>query len=230
MVETRVVVLQALQPVVRRFERLVRHHQHGDALLEFDLGDFRTLFIQQKRGNLDRHLDVHGRRVVLQALFLNDAQNLQGAGFGVADVAGTAATRAGNRRPFRKRRFQPLATHFHQTELADRAELHAGAVLPQRIAQAAFNFATVLALVHVDEVDDDQAAQIAQAHLARDFVSGFQVGAGRGFLDVTALDGARRVHVDRHQCLGVVDHDRAAAWQLHRAGVGRFDLVLDLEA
>jgi hypothetical protein len=51
-------------------------------------------------------------------------------------------------------------------------------------------------LFHVDEVDHDQAAQVAQAHLACHFVGGFQVGAGGGFFDVAALDGARRVDVD----------------------------------
>jgi hypothetical protein len=72
------------------------------------------------------------------------------------------------------------------------------------------DLAAVLRLFHVDEVDDDQAAQVAQAHLARHFVGGFQVGARCGFLDVAALDGAGRVDVDRHQRLGVVDHDHAA--------------------
>ncbi len=35
--------------------------------------------------------------------------------------------------------------------------------------------------------------------------------------------------VDRHQRLGVVDHDRAARRQVHRAAEGGLDLVLDLE-
>ncbi len=69
-----------------------------------------------------------------------------------------------------------------------------------------------LRLVHVDEVDHDQATQIAQAGLAGHFVGGFQVGAGGGFFDVAALDGAGRVHVHRHQCFGLVDHDGAADW------------------
>jgi hypothetical protein len=86
---------------------------------------------------------------------------------------------------------------LQQAELADRAELHAGAVLRRRVAQALFHLAAVLALLHVDEVDDDQAAQVAQPHLARDLVGGFQVGAGGGLLDVAAAGGARRVHVHR---------------------------------
>jgi hypothetical protein len=150
--------------------------------------------------------------------------------FGVADMAGAAATRAGDRSTFAQRRAQALAAHFHQAELADGAELHTGAVLAQGIAQAVFHFAAVAGLFHVDKVDDDQATQIAQTHLAGHFVGGFQVGAGRGFFDVAATDGAGRVDVDRHQSFGVVDHDGAAAGQLHRAGVGRFDLVFDLEA
>ena len=65
--------------------------------------------------------------------------------------------------------------------------------------------------------------------MACDFVSGFEVGAGRCFFDVAAFDGARRVDVDRDQSLGVVDHDGAARWQGDRASVCRFNLVLDLE-
>src|SRR5690606_23630311 len=39
-----------------------------------------------------------------------------------------------------------------------------------------------------------------------------------------------RVHVHRHQGLGVVNDHRAARGQLHRARIGGFDLVFDLEA
>ena len=229
-VQARVVVLQALQAVVRRFQRLVRHHQHVDALLQLDLGDLGALFVQQETRDFDRHLAQHAGRAVLQRFFLDDAKDLQRAGFSVADMAGTAAARAGDGRTFGQGRAQALTAHFHQAELADRAELHTGTVLTQRITQAVFDVAAVAAFFHVDEVDHDQSAKVTQAHLARDFVGRFQVGAGSRFLDVAALDGAGRVHVDADQGFGVVDHDGAAAGQLHGAGVGRFDLVLDLEA
>ena len=105
-------------------------------------------------------------------------------------MARTTAAWARNGSTFGQRRAQALAAHFHQAEFADGAKLHTGAVLAQGIAQAVFNIAAVAALVHVDEVDDDQSTQIAQAHLACNFVGGFEVGAGRGFFDVTAFDGA----------------------------------------
>ena len=47
-VQTWVVVLQALQLVVRCFQRFVGHQQHVDALLHFDLCDLGALLIQQK--------------------------------------------------------------------------------------------------------------------------------------------------------------------------------------
>jgi hypothetical protein len=45
-VQTRVVVLQALQLVVGRFQGIVGHHQHVDTLLEFDFGDLGAFFVQ----------------------------------------------------------------------------------------------------------------------------------------------------------------------------------------
>ena len=102
--------------------------------------------------------------------------------------------------------------------------------MAQRVSQAVLHVAAVAAFFHVDKVDHDQAAEVAQTHLARHLVGSFQVGAGRCLLNVTAFDGTRRVDVNRDQRLGVVNHDRTAAWQLHGAGVGRLNLVFDLKA
>ena len=199
------------------------------ALAQFDLGDFGALFVEQERSHLHGHLGVHRGGTVFHGLFLDDAQNLQGTGFDIAHMAGATAARTRNGSPFRQCRAQALAAHLQQTELADAAELHAGAIQPQRVAQAVFHIAAVACFVHIDEIDHDQATQIAQTHLAGNFICRFQVGARGGFFDVAAANGARRVHVDRNQSLRVVDHDRAPAGQRHDAGVGAFDLVLDLE-
>ena len=100
----------------------------------------------------------------------------------------------------------------------------------QRIAQPVFHLALMLGIFHVDEIDHDQAAQVAQAHLAGDFVGRFEVGVERGLLDVAAARGARGVDVDGDQRLGMVDDDGAARGQVDLAREGRFDLVFDLEA
>jgi hypothetical protein len=72
----------------------------------------------------------------------------------------------------------------------------------------------VLALVHVDEVDDDDAAEIAQANLAHNLRDRIQVGLhNRVFQPRRLADVLAGVDVDGHQRLGLVDHDRAAALQ-----------------
>ena len=59
---------------------------------------------------------------------------------------------------FGKRRSQSLAGKLHQTEPADAADLHAGTVRTDRVTQALLDFALVLGVFHVDEVDHDKAA------------------------------------------------------------------------
>ena len=169
-------------------------------------------------------------RVFLHRLFLDDAQDVQRGRFGVADKAGAVAARAGDVRAFGQRRAQALARQFHQAEAGDLAHLDAGAVVVQRVLQALSRLRAGSCALHVDEVDDDQAAQVAQAQLAGHFVGGFAGWCGTRFFRCRSRGGARRVDVDRDQRFGVVDDDRAARRQRHGARVRGFDLVFDLEA
>jgi hypothetical protein len=111
---------------------------------------------------------VHRAGVVLHRLLFEDAQDVQRGRFGAADVAGAGAARAGDVAGFGERRAQALARQLEQAEAADLAGLHAGAVVAQGVAQAVLDLALVLGRLHVDEVDDDQAAEVAQAQLAGD--------------------------------------------------------------
>ena len=69
--------------------------------------------------------------------------------------------------------------------------------------------------LHVDEVDDDDAADVAQAELAHDLPRGFEVGLGDGLLEALAAGEAPGVDVDHGERLGVVDDEVAAARQRH---------------
>jgi hypothetical protein len=92
-----------------------------------------------------------------------------------------------------------LARHFEQAEMRDAPDLDAGAVVLEAIASAPLDRAVVALLVHVDEVDDDQAGEVAQAQLAGDFLGGFEIGLERGVLDVMFARRAAGIDVDRNQ-------------------------------
>ena len=147
-----------------------------------------------------------------------------------ADAADADAARADDVARLAERRTQALARHLEQAEARQPADLDARAIHLHRIAQPILDVALVLRRLHVDEIDDDQSADVADAQLARDLVRGFEVRIERRGLDVAAARGARRVDVDGDQRLGVVDHDAAAGGQLHLVRVRGLDLALDLEA
>ena len=72
---------------------------------------------------------------------------------------------------------QPLARHLEQAEGRDAADLDARAVVAHRVLDLVLDLALVARLLHVDEVDHDQAGEVAQAHLAGDLLGRLDVGA-----------------------------------------------------
>src|SRR5207237_7647436 len=113
--------------------------------------------------------------------------------FGAADEAGAAAARAVDVRGLLERRLQALARELHHAEARDLADLHAGAVELERVAQAVLHLALVALRLHVDEVDDDQTAQVAKAKLARHLFGGLPIGSVRSLLDGAAARGPARL-------------------------------------
>ena len=97
----------------------------------------------------------------------------------------------------------------------------------QAFLQAFLDGAVVLVLLHVDEVDHDQAGEIAQAHLAAGLFGRFQVGAHGGLLDIALAGRLAGVHVDGDEGFGLVDHEIAAGLQLDGRRVDRIELAFD---
>ena len=155
---------------------------------------------------------------------------MQGCGLDRPDDAGAGAVRAALEVGFQQRRAQALARQLQQAEGGDAAELDARPVVLHRLLQAAFDRGVVAGLLHVDEIDHDEAREVAQAKLARHLVGGFEVGLVGRLLDVALARGAARVDVDGNQRLGRVDDDVAAGAELHDRAVDRVDLGFHLIA
>ena len=114
--------------------------------------------------------------------------------------------------------------------MADASDLNARPVVLQRFLEAPFDGAVVALLFHVDEVDHDEAGEVAQAELAGDLVGCFEIGLERRVLDIVLAGGLAGIDVDRHQRLCLVDHQIAAGGQGHGRGEQRIELALHLEA
>ena len=74
--------------------------------------------------------------------------------------------------------------------------MSAGPVAPQALLKLLVHRVLILAGTHVDEVDHDQAAQVAQPQLAGDLLRRLQVGFPDGVVMVLATPGLARIHVD----------------------------------
>ncbi len=82
-------------------------------------------------------------------------------------------------------------------------------------------------VLHVDEVDDDDAAEVAQPQLPRDHLRGLEVGLEDRVVEAAAADEAAGVDVDRRHRLGLVDDQVAAGLEVDAAAEGLLDLLLD---
>ena len=99
------------------------------------------------------------------------------------------------------------------------------------VFESGHHFFAIAALFHVDEVDDDDAAEIAEAHLADDFLDGFEVGADDGVLEAIRAfaDEFAGVDVNGDERFGVVDDDVAAGFQPDFRAQAFVDFLLDAE-
>ena len=201
---------------------------HGHVVVALDLGEPGALVVQHVERHRRRGVDQDLAGLAAAGFLLDRAQHVQRRALGAAHEARARAVRAGHEAALGDRRAQPLARHLHQAEMADGAHLDSRAVVAQRVLQAPLDHGVVAPGLHVDEVDDDQAGEVAQAKLAGHLVGGLDVGAQRRLLDAALAGGAAGVDVDGDQRLGLVDHQVAAGAQLHGRLQHGVEMVLDL--
>ncbi|MNV14097.1 hypothetical protein D3C71_1047710 [compost metagenome] len=84
----------------------------------------------------------------------------------------------------------------------------------------------MLGVIHVDEVDDDDAAQVAQPQLARHRLCRLQIGAEHGFFQIALANERTGVHVDGGHRLGLVDDQITAGFERHLLVQRPDDLIL----
>ncbi|TWG94861.1 hypothetical protein L615_005200000210 [Nocardioides sp. J9] len=146
----------------------------------------------------------------------------------VDDQPAALAVRAGLAERLQETGADPLAGHLDQAERGDLGDLVAGPVTAQALDEAAQHQVAVGLEDHVDEVDDDDAADVAQPELAHDLLGRLEVVLGDGLLEVAAGAGELAgVDVDDGHRLGAVDDQRATGGQPDLAVEALGDLLVD---
>ncbi len=85
----------------------------------------------------------------------------------------------------------------------------------------------VIGILHVDEVDDDDAAEIAQAELPRDDLRCFEIGLENRLVETAATDKSASIDIDGRHGLGLVEYQVTARLEVHAARQRLLDFVLD---
>ena len=148
----------------------------------------------------------------------------------MADVTTTATVLTGLGEGLGQPGADPLAGHLHQPQTRHLADLVTRAITAQALDQTAQQEVAVARQHHVDEVDDDDAAEVAQAKLPDDLLGRLQVVAGDGFLQVATSPGELAgVDINDGHRLGPIDHQRSAARQEDLAFQRLADLLVEAE-
>src|SRR5919106_4252155 len=95
-----------------------------------------------------------------------------------------------------------LPRHLHEPQLRDVEHLGTGLVAGEGRPEGAHDVLAVLADLHVDEVDDDDPADVPEAKLSGDLLRRLEVVAVDGLLEVGPADVLAGVHVDDSERLG----------------------------
>ena len=128
-----------------------------------------------------------------------------------------------------------LPRHLDEAERRDLDDVRLRPVALELAAQRLLDGRPVLRVRHVDEVDDDDAADVAQPQLADDLLHGLEVVLRDRVLEPAArvlaagADEAARVHVDDRERLRVVEDEVTARGKIDAAAERRLDLLLDAE-
>src|SRR5215813_7513740 len=194
-------------------------NQHGFARLE-RLGNFRM--------DAERQIGIV---VVGDGHLARFGQNFVAERWNGLDHAGAAARGARLAEHPLERLFGALARNADKAELVEGERFRRRFVLFKGLLQSAENLFAVAALFHVDEVHDDDAAEVAQADLPDDFLYGFEVGLNDRVLEArgTLAHELARVDVYSDERFGVINDDIAAGLEPNFGAESFVELVLDAE-
>src|SRR5437764_9722258 len=106
----------------------------------------------------------------------------------------------------------PFAGNGNQPEIIKLQHLRWRTVTTQRLFQRLHYLLPVTALVHVDEINHNDSAEITQPNLANNFLDGVDVRLNNSVFQASGLaDVFAGIHIYRNQRFRLIDDDVASA-------------------
>ncbi len=211
----------------RHFPR--RDDFDADAVFGFDLRKISAAFVLKLLGDVGMELDIDAAQVARRRAGVDFAHQTQPDGLGARNCAAPAARRTCQMHALRKRLADALTVDLQKTVGADALDFVARLIASHGVAHHPFHIALMFSRTHIDEIDDDKTADIAHAQLTPDFRRRLQIRVIRRQILIFAFCRMRRVHVDRRQRFGRIDHDITAARQRNLTRINLLDLFFDAE-
>ena len=119
--------------------------------------------------------------------------------------------------------------HLDQAQLGESVYGYARAISGERFPEFGEDGVLVFLAVHVDEVNNDDAAEIAQSQLPRDGLGSFEIGFENSVIETSPRHKCTGIYIDGDQRLGLVDNDVSTGFQIYAAFQTTFDFILDAE-
>ena len=120
-----------------------------------------------------------------------------------------------------------VTRHLDQSEHRHFHDRRAYAIFFDRRPQCCEHEFAIFFALHINKINDDHAADIAQANLSRHFLRRGEIDAQRQIVPTVSAPKCSGIDIDRGQRFGRINHDVRAARHLHAAFEQRSDRVLN---
>ena len=127
------------------------------------------------------------------------------------------------------RRTNALTRDLHKAELTERKHIVLSAVAFHQFAYIIVQLLLVAFVIHVDEIHDDDTANIAQTKLVNQLISRQHVELERILLLVLIDLLAAGIDINGEQCFGSINNEVSPMFKTDRPTESRFHLTGDVE-
>src|ERR1700730_11042687 len=209
--------------------RVDRFHLQRDRLAD-EIAELRQRLRFLVEKEIDNRLcgeDPELARVELLRLAQDFTQYLVADGLSRLQLAAALAGRTTLAQHVRQRFARSLARHFDEAELRETVDGEPRPVAFQRAIELGEHGGAMIGVLHVDEVDDDDSAEVAQPQLASDDLRRFEGGLEDRVVEAACADEAAGVDVDRRHGLRMIDDQVASRLKVDAPRQRLLDLVLD---